>query len=177
MTDDPGFTVSDDQSEAVEEGASRRRGRRDDRALILSDFDFCRTPDGRALVGVPHTSGHREWHICPGQGIRQELVTRYYNRDTSDRAALEVDDVAQAVLALLEAECGAWKGSPAELYRRLCDLTSERITRSPLWPKNAAGLGNKLTRLAPGLRRVHRIETAHGKGGADGSRWWSVRRL
>ncbi len=114
-----------------------------------------------------------------GLGIPPGTIARAWsqNRDASDRAALEVDDVAQAVLVLLEAEGGTWKGSPADMYRRLCELTAERVIRSPQWPKNAAGLGNKLTRLAPGLRRVHRVEATNGKGGADGSRWWSVRRL
>ncbi len=119
-----------------------------------------------------------------GLGIEPGRIAAAWraNRGAADRAALEVDDVAQAVVALLQEETersGAreWKGSPADLYRRLAELVPERVARGPLWPKNAAGLGTKLRRIAPGLRAVHRIEAAHGKGGADGARWWSVRRV
>lgn len=121
---------------------------------------------------------------APGLGIEPGRIAAAWraNRGAADRAALEVDDVAQAVVRLLEEEAertGAteWKGSPAELYRRLCDVVPERVSRGQLWPKNAAGLGTKLRRIAPGLRTVHRIEATHGKGGADGSRWWSARRV
>jgi hypothetical protein len=104
------------------------------------------------------------------------------NRGASDRAALEVDDVAQAVVALLdegerEGRGREWKGSPQELYRKLSDHAGERVARGNLWPKNAAGMGTKLRRIAPGLRAVHRIEAVNGKSGADGARWWSVRRV
>jgi hypothetical protein len=121
---------------------------------------------------------------APGLGIEPGRIAAAWraNRSAADRAALEVDDVAQAVVKLLEESAelnGAtsWKGSPADLYRRLCDMVPERITRSPLWPRNAAGMGTKLRRIGPGLRAVHRIEATHGKGGADGARWWSVRRV
>lgn len=116
------------------------------------------------------------------------------NRGASDRAALEVDEVAQAVIRLLEkvesldilgdevetdAKTGRrfWKGSPQSLYGRLSDIAGERVTRGRLWPQNPSGMGTKLRRIAPGLRAVHGIEATHGKGGADGSRWWSVRRV
>lgn len=121
---------------------------------------------------------------APGIGIEPGRIAAAWraNRNMADRAALEVDDVAQALvgmLAELEAEGrgGAWKGSPQELYRKLSDRAGDRITRSRLWPQNPSGLGNKLRRIAPGLRAVHGIEAAHGKGGGDSARWWSIRRL
>ena len=117
---------------------------------------------------------------APGLGIPPGHIAAAWraNRGAADRAAIEVDDVAQAVVKLLdESPSGQWKGAPGDLYSQLCALVPERVTRSPLWPKNAAGLGSKLRRLAPGLRAVHRIEVVNGKGGADGSRWSSIRRL
>ncbi len=121
---------------------------------------------------------------APGLGIEPGRIAAAWraNRNQADRAALEVDDVAQAIVALLaeheaEGRGAAWKGSPQELYRKLSDQAGERITRGRLWPQNPSGMGTKLRRIAPGLRAVHGIEAAHGKGGADGSRWWSVRRL
>jgi hypothetical protein len=133
---------------------------------------------------------------APGLGIEPGRIPAAWraNRGASDRAALEVDDVAQAVVRLLdkvesldilgdEVEADArtgrryWKGSPQALYARLSELAGERVTRGRLWPQNPSGMGTKLRRIAPGLRAVLGIEAAHGKGGADGSRWWSVRRV
>jgi len=120
---------------------------------------------------------------APGLGIAPGVIATAWrgNRHQADRAALEVDDVAVGILAmlddLLEKESrDDWRGTPAELFAKLVAIVPERVSRSPLWPKNAAGLGTKLRRIAPGLRAVHRIEVVAGKGGADGSRWWHVRR-
>jgi len=121
---------------------------------------------------------------APGLGIAPGVIASAWraNRHQADRAALEVDDVAQAIVALLanvrETDYrDDWRGSPAELFARLSSLVSERVSRSPLWPRNAAGLGTKLRRIAPGLRVVHRVGIVPGKSGADGSRWWHVSRL
>jgi putative DNA primase/helicase len=133
---------------------------------------------------------------APGLGLEPGRIAAAWraNRGASDRAALEVDDVAQAVVRLLdkvesldilgeEVEADArtgrryWKGSPQSLYARLSELAGERVTRGRLWPQNPSGMGTKLRRIAPGLRAVLGIEAAHGKGGSDGSRWWSVRRV
>jgi hypothetical protein len=121
---------------------------------------------------------------APGLGLEPGRIAAAWraNRNQADRAALEVDDVAQAIVAMLaeheaEGRCASWKGSPQELYRKLSDQAGERIARGRLWPQNPSGLGNKLTRIAPGLRSVHHIEAAHGKSGGDGSRWWSLRRV
>lgn len=138
------------------------------------------------LVDPPRMMDAATWAEAAAQGLGIEpgriAAAWRANRGAADRAALEVDDVAQAVVALLaeeERERGVaeWKGSPQELYRKLTDHAGERVSRSNLWPKNPAGLGTKLRRISPGLRSVHRIEMAHGKGGHDGTRWLSLRRL
>jgi putative DNA primase/helicase len=121
---------------------------------------------------------------APGLGIPPGMITDAWraNRHQADRAALEVDDMAQAVVALLdemrEREArDDWKGSPSELFGKLIALVPERVSRSPLWPRNAAGMGTKLRRLAPMLRAVHRIDVLAGKGGSDSGRYWSLRRV
>lgn len=133
---------------------------------------------------------------APGLGVEPGRIAAAWraNRGASERAALEVDDVAQSVVRLLdkvealdilgdEVEADArtgrryWKGSPQSLYARLSEIAGERVTRGRLWPQNPSGMGTKLRRIAPGLRAVLGIEATHGKGGADGSRWWSVRRV
>jgi hypothetical protein len=104
------------------------------------------------------------------------------NRDRADRAALEVNDLARAVLALLdelrrERNKSEWRGEPADLYRKLCDLAGERVTKGKSWPSNVNGMGNSLKRLAPAMRRVHQVSVTHGKSGSDSRRWWSVCRV
>jgi hypothetical protein len=131
-----------------------------------------------------------------GLGIEPGRIAAAWsaNRGASDRAALEVNDVAQALVRLLdkvealdilgdEVEADArsgrryWKGTPQALYGRLSDLAGDRVTRGRLWPQTPAGMGTRLARLKPLMRRVLGIEAVNGKGGADGSRWWSVRRV
>jgi hypothetical protein len=119
-----------------------------------------------------------------GLGIEPGRIAAAWraNRDASERAGLETSDIARAVLRLLaelEEHGGPpeWRGEPAELYRRLSDIAGERATRSRLWPASASGMGNALRRLAPALRHVHRVELLNGKAGADGARFWSLRRL
>lgn len=118
-----------------------------------------------------------------GLGIAAGTIARgwHENREAADRDALATDDMARAVVALLaerEAEGRAeWSGEPAELYRLLCSHAGEKAAGSRLWPKNAAGMARRLERIAPPLRAVHRIACERGRGGADGARWWCVRRL
>lgn len=145
----------------------------------------------RRLPGLKLADPPRMFDAClwaeaasAGLGIPEAMIPTAWraNRHQADRAALEVDDVAQAIVALLaemrEKEArDEWKGSPAELYARLVTLVPERVSRSSLWPKNANGLGTKLRRIAPGLRAVHRIEVVNGKGGSDSGRFCSIRRL
>ncbi|UPY37025.1 hypothetical protein [Sediminicoccus sp. KRV36] len=121
---------------------------------------------------------------APGLGLAPGVIATAWraNRHQADRAALEVDDVAQALVALLNEQRekegrDEWRGGPTELFTRLSSLVPERVSRSPLWPKTANVLGTKLKRIAPGMRAVHRIDFIAGKGGADGARWWHVRRL
>lgn len=121
---------------------------------------------------------------APGLGIEPGRIAAAWraNRDQADRAALEVNDLARALVAMLEEldrEKGEreWRGEPQELYRKLCDIAGERVTKGKAWPGNASGMGNALKRIAPPMRRVHQISVTHGKAGADSRRWWSVRRL
>jgi len=145
-----------------------------------------RNVDGMTLADPPRMIDACLWAeaAAPGLGIEPGVIATAWraNRRQADRAALEVDDVAQALVALLNEQREKegrddWRGSPSDLYGRLVSLVPERVSRSPIWPKNAAGLGTKIKRIAPGMRAVHRIEALTGKGGADGVRWCHVRRV
>lgn len=145
-----------------------------------------RNAEGMTLADPPRMMDAAIWAeaAAPGLGLEPGVIATAWraNRHQADRAALEVDDVAQALVALLNEQRekesrDEWRGGPSELFTRLVSLVPERVSRSPIWPKNAAGMGTKLRRIAPGMRAVHRVEIIAGKGGADGSRWWHVRRL
>jgi len=139
-----------------------------------------------------------------GLGIEPGRIAEAWqaNRNASDRALVEGDDLARELVALLDRQClekcrepgacapGAdgratkccglgraeWKGSPSELHALLTERVPERVARGPQWPRNAAGLGVRIRRLAPALRAVHRIHENHGKGGADAARFIHLRR-
>ena len=120
-----------------------------------------------------------------GLGIPPGRITAAWvaNRTAADRALVESDDLALAVVALIEAEHNLtgraeWRGSPVDLYRKLCaDHASDSTKRSPQWPRSASGMGTRLRRLAPPLRVVHGIDASPGKGGADSARFWVLRRV
>jgi hypothetical protein len=104
------------------------------------------------------------------------------NGTAAARALVESDDLALAVVALLEEqerETGGaeWRGSPSDLFYKLGLHVSDSAKRGPQWPRSASGLGTRLRRLAPALRTVHRIDASPGKGGAAGTRFWVLRRL
>jgi hypothetical protein len=119
---------------------------------------------------------------APGVGIEPGEITRAWmaNRAGADRAALDADDVAQAVVKLLQAQADLgldnWKGSPTSLYDRLLDLAPEHVRKSTLWPKSAVGLGEKLRRIAPAMRAVNQVDMVSGKGGTNSSRFWFLKK-
>jgi hypothetical protein len=145
-----------------------------------------RNVEGMTLADPPRMMDAAIWAeaAAPGLGLEPGVIATAWraNRHQADRAALEVDDVARALVSLLNEQRekegrDEWRGEPTELFTRLVSLVPERVSRSPIWPKTPAGMGTKLRRIAPGMRAVHRVEIIAGKGGADGSRWWHVRRL
>lgn len=177
-----------------------RQGEKDLKAKIAAEFETLRPAllgllcDGLAagLRNLPTTkleAGPRMLDACtwaeacaPGLGIEQGLITRAWmaNRAGADRVALDADDVAQAVLKLLQAQADLgldhWKGSPTALYDRLLDLAPDHVRKSTLWPKSAVGLGEKLRRIAPAMRAVHQVDMVSGKGGTNSSRFWFLKK-
>lgn len=177
-----------------------RRGEKDLKAKIAAEFVSLRPAllgliyDGLSagLRNLPTTKieiGPRMLDACtwaeacaPGLGIEPGLITRAWmaNRAGADRAALDADDVAQAVLKLLQSQSDLgldhWKGSPTALYDRLLELAPDHVRKSTLWPKSAVGLGEKLRRIAPAMRTVHQVDMVSGKGGANSSRFWFLKK-
>jgi hypothetical protein len=66
---------------------------------------------------------------------------------------LEASAVAPALAAFL-ATWADWSGTMKELHEALGRATDEATRRLPDWPKSPSGLGDRLRRLAPNLRRA-----------------------
>lgn len=120
---------------------------------------------------------------APGLGIPPGRIAAAWvaNRTAADRALVESDDLALALVVLLRArealtDRAEWKGTPAELLRALGEHATADVQRGRQWPRSPSGLGVRLKRLAPPLRVVHGIDAQHGKAGADGARFWVLRR-
>ena len=176
------------------------KGERREEVEIFAEFEALHPAllgllyDGLAagLRNLPTTkleAGPRMLDACtwaeacaPGLGIEPGLITRAWmaNRAGADRVALDADDVAQAVLKLLQAQADLgldhWKGSPTALYDRLLELAPDHVRKSTLWPKSAVGLGEKLRRIAPAMRAVNAVDMVSGKGGTNSSRFWFLKK-
>lgn len=104
------------------------------------------------------------------------------NRTAADRALVESDELALAVVALLrdDMECtapGEWRGSPSDLFHKLGVQATDQAKRGPQWPRTPSGMGTRLRRIAPPLRVVHGIDVQSGKAGAEGARFWVLRKV
>lgn len=70
------------------------------------------------------------------------------------REGLDSDPVGSAVLALLRSGA-SWEGTATDLLVALArEAGEDTVRRSPAWPRDAAGLGKRMERLAPSLRAV-----------------------
>jgi hypothetical protein len=118
---------------------------------------------------------------APGLGIEPGVIPEAWiaNRSQADSAALEADDVAGAVMRLLETQGkigpAVWKGSASDLLKRFKESDPE-LVQAPHWPRSALALGVKLKRLAPSLRAIYRVDVSQGKEGPDGSRFWFLKK-
>ena len=70
-----------------------------------------------------------------------------------------------------------FKDSATELAKALAGHVSERTLKRPFWPKTPAALGSHLMRIGTAPRTARGIVAGKSKGGAQSSRWWSLRRL
>ncbi len=84
------------------------------------------------------------------------------NRDRAVAASLEADQVAVAILALMEHR-DSWEGTASDLLEALSNHTSEQIQKSKYWPKAANQIAGRLTRVATFLRQAAGLECTTGE--------------
>jgi hypothetical protein len=111
-----------------------------------------------------------------GSGEGGFLAAYTENQSGAHEAALDDSPVTAVLLQFLDGKDG-WDGTPTELFTALNGLVS-RDDRPDGWPKRANSLTGKLRRLAPDLRRVHRIDVRDGRQpGGKRTRFVSITRL
>ena len=87
------------------------------------------------------------------------------NRDTGQADLLEADVVAATILRLMNdpfhTERGRdvpgrseWRGTRADLLAELNDRADDAARRDPRWPRTAKAVGDRVRRMATGLRKV-----------------------
>jgi hypothetical protein len=137
--------------------------------------------DRTEIANPPRMASAARWATAcaSGLGINPTTIIPAWraNRNAGDRAVLENDDVAIALLAHLSESGGSWRGTPSGLLTELSSRVSERIARGRDWPSNASSLGLRLKRFVPALRAGAGIAAEQGRSGADGARTWSFRRI
>jgi len=137
--------------------------------------------DRTEIADPPRMASAARWATAcaSGLGIDPAMIIPAWrgNRSAGDRAIIENDDVAIALLAHLFANGGSWRGTAAHLLTELSSRVSERVARGRDWPSTASSLGLRLKRLVPALRAAADIEAAQTRSGADGARIWTFRKF
>lgn len=87
------------------------------------------------------------------------------NRDEADAKAIEDNRIASLVRDLAKDE-GVWTGTASSLLKRFNKEVGERVLRSKDWPQTAKGMGGRIRRAAPALRRVGIQIDYHRSGNA-----------
>src|SRR5262249_11848966 len=122
-----------------------------------------RTRPGLKVDRVPRMADFALFALAceRGCGERERFLTAYtQNQAGAHEQALDDSPITAPLLALMSGR-DRWEGAPAEL---LCELERHAPTPPPKdWPKRANVLTNRLRRLAPNLRRVHRLNVEDGR--------------
>jgi hypothetical protein len=119
------------------------------------------------LVALPRLADFALWAEAVGRGIgwKPGSILHAYRgnvRDTNELALGESPLVTPLRRFHDERSQQEWAGSATELLAELVKLVDPKIAASEDWPKRPNGLGGKLRRLAPNLRKTGlNIEFGH----------------
>jgi len=110
------------------------------------------------LDRLPRMADFARWCVACERGAGEPprfLAAYTANQSGAHEQALEGSCVSGAVVSFMTGR-DSWEGTPTELYQELLRLFAPPAPRD--WPKAANSLMGKLRRLAPNLRRVHRLD-------------------
>jgi 5S rRNA maturation endonuclease (ribonuclease M5) len=103
------------------------------------------------------------------------LIAYTENQSSAHEQALSESHIPAALVAMMEArQWQNWEGTPTELYVELGRFAPNPQPKD--WPKKPNVLTNKLRRLAPNLRRVHRLDIHDDPGRSARGRWLCIAR-
>ena len=119
------------------------------------------------LERTPRMADFAKWATAaePGLGVEAGTFLKAYetNRQDSAESAFDSDQVAVAVRDFVRS-CGpdGFEGTASELLAALNDWASESLQRGRAWPSSAGGMGSRIKRVAPLLRRQgFTVEAGH----------------
>lgn len=113
---------------------------------------------GVELDHLPRMADFARWCVaceCGADEPERFLDAYTTNQSGAHEQAMDASSLAPAVVAFMNGRDG-WEGTPTDLYQMLARYAPNPAPRD--WPKAANSLSGKLSRLAPNLRRVHRID-------------------
>jgi hypothetical protein len=106
----------------------------------------------------PRMADFARWCVACERGageVERFLSVYTANQSGAHEQALDGSCVSTAVVSFMSGR-DSWEGTPSDLHRELFQLIASPPPRD--WPKAANSLMGKLRRLAPNLRRVHRLD-------------------
>jgi hypothetical protein len=118
------------------------------------------------LEGLPRMADFVRFAVaCEGvtESSKSKFLKAYLeNQVEADAVALD-DPLTEAVLRFMAGDKrDKWEGSASDLISEL-DPLGPPDPKPRSWPKTASALSNRLIRLAPNLRKVHRIHVERGR--------------
>lgn len=126
-------------------------------ALLSAVSAAMRNRPAVRLASKPRMADFALWVVAAepalGWPAGSFLATYTANREGANAVALESSVVVPPILALVERE-GTWHGTVKALLAELNKVADEQTRAERDWPKSPQGLGGKLRRLAPALRRA-----------------------
>lgn len=113
---------------------------------------------GVRLEQLPRMADFARWGVAceRAAGERSRFMEAYTaNQGSAHEQAIDGSSLAAAVVAVM-AHQDFWEGTATELYKTLAPYAPVPATKD--WPKAPNILTGRLRRLAPNLRRIHRID-------------------
>lgn len=119
------------------------------------------------LARAPRMADAARWIVAagPALGIEDEAFMGVLAQDRAeqDQLGAELDPVVSALQKLVR-ERAEWTSSVEDLLDELRRVAGETACKDRSWPRTPSGLGKRLRRFGPVLRRL---------GVSVGERWWS----
>jgi hypothetical protein len=110
------------------------------------------------LSALARMADFARWGEAVMRGLGWEpgsFLDRYdQNRRAACHSALQGNEIAQALVGMMESAEGIWRGTATELLQKLASHARQCATRSGRWPQTAHFLSVAIRRIQPQLRTV-----------------------